>query len=343
MKSRLFPQLDGLRALAALGVLVHHYWPHTFDWDPTGGRLGADLFFVLSGFLITRTLLQARLRNEGPWHQALRSFYKRRALRIFPLYYLTLLLVMLLRWDRFGEGLWWHLPFLSNYYFIDQGQFVGAASHFWTLAVEQHFYLFWPVVMLLVPLQHTRAAALGLIAAGMAFRAIAGSQGWSNITIDVMTPGAFETLGMGAWLAVEQLRRPETDWSRDMGLRLLALGGLTLIALRSVVFAGTEMGDWLSLVSTELARAMLLGWFVAQAIHGIPGPLGHILQNRHVRLLGQASFGIYLTHNFFLSGLGLRTDTAEALIAFAATILWALFCYTTFERPYLIRQRPSAG
>jgi peptidoglycan/LPS O-acetylase OafA/YrhL len=341
MKSRLFPQLDGLRALAALAVLIHHYWPTTFAWDPTGGRLGADLFFVLSGFLITRTLVQARMRNDSPWHGALAHFYKRRALRIFPMYYLTLLLVMLLRRDFVEGAVWWHLPFLSNYYFIQQGNFVGAASHFWTLAVEQHFYLFWPLIMLLVPIRHLRAAALGLIAAGIGFRAIAGLQGWSNIAIDVMTPGAFETLGMGAWLAVEQQRRPDTDWSRDTGLRWIALCGLILVALRTVVWGGTPVGDWLSLVATELPRALLLGWLVAQAIHGIPGPLGQLLQNTQMRLLGQASFGIYLTHNFFLAGLGIRTDTAEAIFALAITIAWALFCYTAIERPFLIHRRTS--
>src|ERR1035437_7461 len=113
-----YPQLDGLRGLAALVVLAHHYWPGSALWDPTGGRIGVDFFFVLSGFLITRSLVRDRAEAPGnPWPRLLR-FYVRRVRRIIPLFYTTLALGALLRWDRIRVSLPWHLSFLSNVYFI---------------------------------------------------------------------------------------------------------------------------------------------------------------------------------------------------------------------------------
>ncbi len=137
------PQLDGLRALAVAGVLFSHAGPAIFKDAINTGPLGVKLFFVLSGFLITGILLRAR----PEWQQAryggaeaepgvaLRAFYARRFLRIFPLYYAVLFAITLLGLPEARETFWWNLFYSSNWYYAIYGEWRGAVSHFWSLAV----------------------------------------------------------------------------------------------------------------------------------------------------------------------------------------------------------------
>src|SRR5208282_504948 len=121
MKKRIFPQLDGLRAVAALMVVIHHYWPESARWDTTGGRLGGDIFFVLSGYLITRTLMNAQVVRPEGRSSILKKFYTRRIRRIFPVYYVTLALAATIPAER-TMALLWHATFLSNLLFILKGR-----------------------------------------------------------------------------------------------------------------------------------------------------------------------------------------------------------------------------
>src|SRR5262245_34719431 len=136
------PQLDGLRALAVLGVLVCHStdseWAHL-------GPFGVRLFFVISGFLITRILLEQR---GAPVGSVLRAFYWRRLGRIAPLYYVALIVY----WSFGVPGareLWpWLVTYTSN--MVDPATPLGFVGHFWSLAVEEQFYLVWPPLVLLL-------------------------------------------------------------------------------------------------------------------------------------------------------------------------------------------------
>jgi peptidoglycan/LPS O-acetylase OafA/YrhL len=148
-----YPALDGLRGLAILLVVVYHNFGFIdyffFGW------LGVDLFFVLSGFLITNILL----RSAGTKNY-LRNFYMRRVLRIFPLYYLSLLifLVILPSFSRFSgdfsyytNNQWWLWTYLQNWlYIFKPSDAADILHHLWSLAVEEQFYLIWPLVILLV-------------------------------------------------------------------------------------------------------------------------------------------------------------------------------------------------
>jgi peptidoglycan/LPS O-acetylase OafA/YrhL len=138
------PQLDALRALGVFGVWFTHWgigtlpvlrWIH---W----GEMGVQLFFVLSGYLITGILLRARDRadcGEGKWLVAKR-FYVRRFLRICPIYYLTLLATAIVI-QHMREGFFWHLTYTSNIFFALRGRLDLIGAHFWTLSVEEQFYL----------------------------------------------------------------------------------------------------------------------------------------------------------------------------------------------------------
>src|SRR5215475_7898397 len=122
-------QLDGLRAMAVLAVLWTHYLPEEY-WlfGVYWGGLGVRLFFVLSGFLITGILLKSRqyvIQEKQHPLFAIRQFYIRRFLRIFPLYYTVLALAVLISMPQVKEVLVWHISYLSNVYFALQGRYYG--------------------------------------------------------------------------------------------------------------------------------------------------------------------------------------------------------------------------
>jgi peptidoglycan/LPS O-acetylase OafA/YrhL len=147
---RKMPQLDGLRCLAVLIVIWSHWSPkYTSLFGIHLGFYGVQMFFVLSGFLITGILFDAAgddpSRNIGGF--VLRQFYIRRFLRIFPLYYAVLVMVVLINVDTFRTTWPWHAAYLSNVHFWMVGSRGDFGGHLWSLSVEEQFYLFWPILM----------------------------------------------------------------------------------------------------------------------------------------------------------------------------------------------------
>jgi len=147
------PALDGLRGLAILGVFANHFG--TFPGSQACGWLGICLFFVLSGFLITGILLGQReaiaLSGSTLW-QSLAKFWVRRALRIFPLYYLALALILYFDVPTARDDAWWLVTYTHNFQVSLEG-WTGIYGHFWTLCVEEQFYLIWPIAALAMPLR----------------------------------------------------------------------------------------------------------------------------------------------------------------------------------------------
>ena len=166
-----------------------------------GGQTGVDLFFVLSGFLITGILLNAR----GTPH-FLRNFYLRRALRILPLYYLVVGGYFAAGWIQAGfretfSRMWWYFPYLQNVGMTFWPGQVGEPGHFWSLGVEEHFYLFWPCLVLLCAERHLPKILLVIIAAGAGFRMmLIPFVGETNIFW--FSPCRLDALALGALLAV---------------------------------------------------------------------------------------------------------------------------------------------
>ena len=116
--------------------------------------LGVWLFFVLSGFLITGILLRSRDQVDYGGYQGrfvLRQFYARRILRIFPLYYSVLLLAATIDLGDVRDTIFWHLAYLSNYLFATQQYWGAVTAHFWSLSVEEQFYILWPALDLVRP------------------------------------------------------------------------------------------------------------------------------------------------------------------------------------------------
>ncbi|MBW0115007.1 acyltransferase family protein [Pseudonocardia abyssalis] len=138
-----FPALDGLRGIAAAMVIIFHYGGERWGW--LSGWIGVHIFFVLSGFLITTLALREEQRRG---RLSLGNFYIRRSLRILPVYFVVLALVVGVAWLR-GEWESSGLAPLMPYYLTFNGEFVGPGQphgHVWTLGVEQKFYLVWPLL-----------------------------------------------------------------------------------------------------------------------------------------------------------------------------------------------------
>lgn len=200
------PRLDTYRAVAALAVVYHHFYA---GGNPrlNFGLFGIVFFFVLSGYLITNSL-------QG---MSLREFYIRRAFRILPLYYFALFAAVILRVQ--GDAFWWVAFFLTNIAYA-HGVNTGALSHFWTLAIEEQFYLIWPVLLLLAGRSGWLVVA-GIGAASVLFRFVTFVPGDARFALYLW--GLADPLCIGALLALA-IRRFGAIQAELVLRRLLPVG-----------------------------------------------------------------------------------------------------------------------
>ncbi|HYC01981.1 MAG TPA: acyltransferase [Azospirillaceae bacterium] len=338
------PQLDGLRAVAVSLVLVHHFWPdlHPVVWH--AGHLGVRLFFVLSGFLITAQLLAARTgaANTGP---ILRRFYWRRAWRLLPAYYACLFVMLALDAEGIRGSAGWHLAHLSNIHFAWNATWdPWVANHFWSLAVEEQFYLLWPAILLALPVRALPAACLAGLAIGPLFRLLGAFLGWNDMAMLGLLPASLDALAAGCLLAVVGPSLP----GRGAGPAGFAL----LLFSLALPFSGE--GGPLAAALPDLLALPFLVWLVARADRGFGGVAGRLLQHPWPVGLGRISYGVYLWHPLLLWGagqLGERTGWWEqatgpwglALLA-PLSIALAALSWVLIERPSMrLRDRWDAG
>jgi peptidoglycan/LPS O-acetylase OafA/YrhL len=349
-------QLDGLRAIAVLAVLLSHFGlgedlkgvVKAVDW----GRLGVRLFFVLSGFLITRILLAARasaLRGVRTKGTVIRNFYIRRVLRIFPLFYFVLAVATVLDVGNIREIAAYHALYLSNLtsvIFVSQDPVVlrdPNSAHFWSLAVEEQFYLVWPAIIVFAP---SYRIAFRLCVAGILF-APAWRAVWflSGNSVDPLhLPACLDSLGAGAVLAFWY---EDVDGVRSRLRRVVKpvlLGGALLFV---VVLAWKASGIWYRpyavLADGGIAVVMLM--FVQRAAEGRKDRLGRCLEARWLLYLGRISYGIYVYHAFMgpllawierTLGLALPAGSpVKAAVLVAMTIGVATVSWFVLERPLI--------
>lgn len=192
------PRLDGLRALAFLAVFLNHAVHLPMAW------VGVDLFFVLSGFLITTILRRDR---ETPPIAYIGHFYARRARRILPPYFIVLGLVALLQLPEIEwEKIWWHfLVFIQNFS-VAWGYKTGALTPYWSLAVEEQFYLIWPLVVYVLPQRALTWTCIALIVGAPLLRAYFTPNVDSYTVIFCLTPFRADLLAAGALIAIARDR-----------------------------------------------------------------------------------------------------------------------------------------
>lgn len=291
-------QLDGLRAIAVIMVFWTHYlhkkyWLFGIYW----GSFGVRLFFVLSGFLITGILLQCRnhLRlGQSPLF-ILRQFYIRRFLRLFPLYYTIIGLMAIINIPPVREALIWHLAYLSNIRYAYQGAFDLPVSHFWSLSVEEQFYLIWPCIILFSPKKLLLPIIVLAISIAPVFRLVTTILDFNQVAIWVLTPSSFDTLGLGALLAYLTYERKDISISKSNVIRVFLLIGLPATIILQIL-GSVDSNNLLYNVLGDTAVGLTFAWLVANASIGFKGFTGKLLESQPLVYLGKMSYGIYLIH-----------------------------------------------
>jgi peptidoglycan/LPS O-acetylase OafA/YrhL len=318
--------LDGLRGAAVAMVILFHIGQGRGDAGSSTfaravyqatelGVWGVDLFFVLSGFLITSILLATRA-HAGYF----RSFYARRVLRIFPLYYLYLVLLALAlaliptahaSRDAFSRSWPWYAAYLTNVklvYFHDGDP--GSVQHLWSLAIEEHFYLLWPAVVALL----SRRALLIFACAGVvlvaAARALWLARGGDPLATYMLSWARADSLLIGAALAV--LRLDPTAWSK-----LVRAAPLIAAVALACAFAPAPA---LRYTFVALSFAGVLALCIAADEHGRSI---RVLCSRPLRRIGTISYGLYVFHFFFVLGLSplVRNVFGTQFVGFVAACI----------------------
>jgi peptidoglycan/LPS O-acetylase OafA/YrhL len=362
--------LDGVRGLAILAVLLFHFVAPT---NPTGtldrgitwlfsyGALGVDLFFVLSGFLITGILYDSR--TEPAYF---RNFYMRRVLRIFPLYYAVLVVVFFivpaipaLRGTEIAglrdHQAWAWLYGVNIYLAIHNGWVLSYIEHFWSLAVEEHFYLVWPFAIWLLAARRRALLAFSLVVALASFagRVVASLHGVSPIATTVLTPFQLDALAIGGFLAV-YLRQPEGEAAARRAILPLVLAGAALLLLQFGLRHFTSPGDAVLALRSGAFHLMFAALLLKALASGPDSTWGRFFGGTPMVTLGKYSYGLYVYHHFlsyYFASHGTDLALASVIGSHAAALAIlaaggittsmgiAWLSYEFFEQPFLRLKR----
>ncbi len=328
--TRRIAELDALRGIGALLILGHHRWPSTFFF----GWTRADLFFVISGFMITSITLK-----HGDRPRFLRSFWIRRALRIWPAYYLLLAILCVLavveRTPLRLDSLLAHMTFTQNlslYWSPEMRTFLGGdAVQTWSLAIEEQFYLVWPPLLLLAGRAWLMPIALWLITQAVVLRMLNLYPAVALARCDGLALGAILAAFLDGGAAA---KRPGPWHARGLALvGLLALGFLVDRANRYELDAhGISGCGPLSILAVNVLYFSVVGLVALQAGRRWLSPL----RNRALCYLGRISYGIFLYHMVIIHAvnrhLGPRTLVSD-VVAVGLSLAAAAISWEYFEKP----------
>lgn len=312
-----FPALDGLRAFAVSSVLIGHLIPLPTLQKAVGwGDMGVVLFFCLSGFLITNILLKMQpAARSGSRATGLKIFYARRFLRIFPIYYLTILFMCLVHYAPVRENLFRLLTYSVSFPGLSGPKSsLGAASHLWSLSVEEQFYCFWPLIVFFMPRRVLPVILSGLIFGCLAYKFMLAEKivhpflPENQLYALIFRPitGCLDSLGLGSLAAVMYRNRMENSTpvlvsANTLGVAMLAWLGVTVYRISSPInpsFQGyLPFGVAQFFVSAVAFTTLIL--YVVEQRNGI---LSRLLSFRPLRWIARISYGLYVYH-FFMTAL----------------------------------------
>lgn len=341
------PGLNGLRALAAITVLVSHIFFDTFGvWglEPLKLPLFADgvtLFFVISGFLITYLLLQEIDKTDSV---NIPKFYIRRVLRIWPIYYATILMVVLVLFligrqsDILNNSLFYYIFFAANIPFLSATG-ISLIVHYWSIGVEEQFYLFWPWLVKL-SMRKVLIAAVSVLIFWL-FLKFGSYILYTNKSLlyKFFNVTRFHCMMLGAIGAIGYFNKNKlfidffaNRWSQIIAWIFFLLSGFFFEFIPAVIRAESV--------------AVLSLFLIMSQIEGKPKFIN--LENKYFDFVGKISYGIYVIHPliiFILSALWVKIDLRIATIVEYAliyitvpsvTVFAAWLSYRYFEKPFLM-------
>lgn len=355
------PELDVLRFFAFLMVFLHHGFPHEVPfWTEmrvpsalahifaaigASGAYGVDVFFVLSSYLITELLLREK---ETLGSLDVRSFYIRRILRIWPLYFAFLALAIVLQWVIRGQHITWSAGMAftllaGNWYIVFRGFPQSVIFPLWSVSIEEQFYITWPALVRRNRERTMFAIALGLLAVANATRLYLGLTHAPEEQVWCTTFVQLDSIAAGILIAL-LLKGRVPHWTRLLRLTLV-FGGLACIATAA---------NYFRIKSDPLTTPrIMLGYplMTLGCVTVLLGALGATLPRaaRPFIYLGRISYGLYVFHilGLLISDYAVTHQTSSLsryafrlLFALAATIAMAAISYRWLETPFLnLKQR----
>lgn len=337
-------QLDGLRFFAVSVIMLGHWYQWTWT-NPVYAKLplvhGVDLFYVLSGFLITRILLNNR--NSAPQispSALLKTFYVRRFLRIFPIYYLLIFGLFAFNYANTRELFPWLVTYTSNLYQSINNVSVGEFNHFWSLAVEEQFYLFWPLLMLLLPKRNIPWVLGITLVLALLSRAYFHFFVHKWLATSFFTLNCMHLFSLGGILAYFQLNKP--DWFNSLSQ---SYWFFLAFVIYSLLFYGIETyhWDWFKVIFDEFLFGIVAFFAIAVAArNGFKYVSAFILEHPWVLHVGKISYGMYIIHLFIPSfyywlfpklGISLSNKFTEFVFLYLLTFGLAHLSWTYLESP----------
>ncbi len=360
----MIPGLDGIRAVAFLLVFILHADYFYFGW------VGVQLFFVLSGLLITDILL--KMKEKFPAKQFFLKFYGRRFLRIFPLYYfylalmlgITTALIALNYRIGYMQRFQMHLPYAIAYVynFFNASSLYDAESrligHFWSLSVEEQFYILWPLLIFLTPKKHIKKLFLAVILLGPVFRLIITYvyrlhlfpflSDNMPLAVYALPFSHLDAFAFGAYISRFKLPHPKPQL-------LFLLFFIPLIGFSASYLSTGDIGEVSALgYAWPLGNGLkqiwgysLMDYFFALLIFAVvnEGLFVRLLEMKFMRYMGKISYGLYVYHFpviWFVTrirDLGITDEPIAKLltllISFPLTLLIASLSYRYIEKPIL--------
>jgi len=292
LNSTYITQLDTLRAIAVILVLISHWIsPYRLINYFPNGMMGVNLFFVLSGFLITGILINTKKSSESSNQSkfiAIKNFFIRRALRIFPIYFILIIILYFIRIELIYQNPLSFFTYTQNFLFHSFTSWPNHISHLWTLAVEEQFYLIWPFIILFTPQKYFIKIMIALILFGLTAHLTLDILLYTNKLNSVLLPSTLYSFGLGGLLSALYTENSLVLKTRNSKYILLATLCLYLLYILNIINFYSEI--------FERFLFSILSFYIIHFAYNMKGVLLDIFNNRITTYLGKISYGIYLFH-----------------------------------------------